>query len=216
MERLQDRGFNVVAPPNLLRGPATDAPYLASYLQTISGPIVLVAHSYGGFVATNAATGNANVKALVYIDAFLPDEGEIAGALVASSGSCVDESGLNAVPYDGGVDLYLRWEANAPYPGFAKCFANGVDPKTAAVLAAAQRPAAAAQFSEPSGPPAWKTIPSWSLIGTLDHVIPPALQERMSSRAGAHVTRVKAGHLSLITRPAEVTKVILSAVDATR
>jgi pimeloyl-ACP methyl ester carboxylesterase len=216
IERLQERGFNVVAPPNLLRGPATDAPYLASYLQTISGPIVLVAHSYGGFVTTNAATGNANVKALVYIDAFLPDEGEIAGALVASAGSCVDQSGLNAVPYDGGVDLYLRWEANAPYPGFTKCFANGVEPETVAVLAAAQRPAAAAQFSEPSGPPAWKMIPSWSLIGTLDHVIPPALQEKMSSRAGARITRVKAGHLSLITHPGEVTKVILSAVDATK
>lgn len=215
IERLQERGFTVVAPPNLLRGPATDAPYLASYLQSISGPIVLVAHSYGGFVATNAATGNPNIKALVYIDAFMPDEGETAGGLVAGSGSCVDESALNAVPFDGGVDLYLRWEANPPYPGFAECFANGVAPGEAAVLAAAQRPAGAAQFTEPSGPPAWKTIPSWSLIGTLDNVIPPALQEEMSSRAGAEITRVKVGHLSLITRPAAVTKVILSAVDAT-
>jgi pimeloyl-ACP methyl ester carboxylesterase len=114
------------------------------------------------------------------------------------------------------VDLYLRWEANPPYPGFTECFANGVRPKDAAVLAAVQRPAAAAQFIEPSGPPAWKTIPSWSLIGTRDHVIPPQLQEEMSSRAGARVTRVKAGHLSLITHPGAVTKVILSAVDATR
>ena len=81
IKRLQHKGFTVVAPPNLLRGPATDAAYLASYLQTISGPIVLVAHSYGGFVATNAATGNANVKALVYIDAFIPEEGETAGDL---------------------------------------------------------------------------------------------------------------------------------------
>jgi pimeloyl-ACP methyl ester carboxylesterase len=216
IERLQDRGFAVVAPPNLLRGPAADAPYLASYLQTISGPIVLVAHSYGGFVTTNAATGNPNVKALVYIDSFMPDEGEIGGALIAGSGSCVDESAFNAVPFDGGVDLYLRWEANPPYPGFIDCFANGVGLEDARVLAAAQRPAALAQFSEPSGPPAWKTIPSWSLIGTLDNVIPPALQERMSSRAGAHVSRVRAGHLTPITRPAAVTKVILSAIDATR
>ena len=216
IERLQDRGFAVVAPPNLLRGPAADAPYLASYLQTISGPIVLVAHSYGGFVTTNAATGNPNVKALVYIDSFMPDEGEIGGALIAGSGSCVDESALNAVPFDGGVDLYLRWEANPPYPGFIDCFANGVGLEDARVLAAAQRPAALAQFSEPSGPPAWKTIPSWSLIGTLDNVIPPALQERMSSRAGAHISRVRAGHLTPITRPAAVTKVILSAIDATR
>ena len=216
IERLQDRGFAVVAPPNLLRGPAADAPYLASYLQTISGPIVLVAHSYGGFVTTNAATGNPNVKALVYIDSFMPDEGEIGGALIAGSGSCVDESAFNAVPFDGGVDLYLRWEANPPYPGFIDCFANGVGLEDARVLAAAQRPAALAQFSEPSGPPAWKTIPSWSLIGTLDNVIPPALQERMSSRAGAHVSRVRAGHLTPITRPAAVTKVILSAIAATR
>ena len=215
IERLQDRGFTVVAPPNPLRGPAADAAYLASYLRTISGPIVLVAHSYGGFVATNAATGNTNVEALVYIDAFIPDEGETLGGLTAGSGSCVDDSAFNAVPFDGGVDLYLRWEANPPYPGFTECFANGVGPKTAAVLAAVQRPAALAQYGEPSGPPAWKTIASWSLIGTLDNVIPRALQEEMSTRAGARISRVRAGHLSLVTRPGDVTKVILSAIDAT-
>ena len=215
IERLQDKDFAVVAPPNLLRGPATDAPYLASYLRSISGPIVLVAHSYGGFVATNAATGIANVKALVYIDAFMPDEGETAGALVASSDSCIVDEGLNQVPYDGGLDLYLRWEADSPYTGYRECFANGVARKDAAVLWAGQRPAGAAQFFEPSGPPAWRTIPSWSLIGTLDNVIPRALQEEMSSRADARITRVDAGHLSLITRPAAVTKVILDAVDAT-
>jgi pimeloyl-ACP methyl ester carboxylesterase len=215
VERLQEKGFAVVAPPNLLRGPAADAAYLASYLQTISGPIVLVAHSYGGFVITNAATGNTNVKALVYIDSFMPDEGEILGALAASSGSCIDESALTAVAYSGGADLYLRWEANPPYPGFVDCFANGMGLEDAKVLAAVQRPAALAEFSEPSGTPAWKTIPSWSLIGTLDRVIPRALQEEMSSRAGAHITRVRAGHLSLITRPADVTRVILSAVDGT-
>jgi pimeloyl-ACP methyl ester carboxylesterase len=215
IERLQRKGFTVVAPPNLLRGPVTDAPYLASYLKSIPGPIVLVAHSYGGFVATNAATGNDNVKALVYIDAFAPDEGETAGDLVARGASCVNNDALNFVPYDGGVDLYLRWEAYLTYPGFIECFANGVAREEAAVLAAVQRPAAPAQFTEPSGPPAWKTIPSWSLIGTLDNVIPRPLQEEMSSRAGARITRVKAGHLTPITRPAEVTKVILSAVDAT-
>jgi len=218
IKRLQGKGFTVVAPPNLLRGPATDAPYLASYLKSISGPIVLVAHSYGGIVATNAATGIDNVKALVYIDAFAPDEGETGGELVARGNSCVTGSALNQVPVDGGVDLYLRWEAdpdaNPPYPGYIECFANGVDRDQSAVLFATQRPAAPAQFSEPSGPPAWKTIPSWSLIGTQDHVIPLALQEEMSGRAGAHITRIKAGHLSLITNPGEVTKVILAAVDA--
>jgi pimeloyl-ACP methyl ester carboxylesterase len=215
IERLQDKGFTVVAPPNLLRGPATDAPYLASYLRSIAGPIVLVAHSYGGFVITNAASGNPNVKALVYIDGLMPEEGETAGDLAARGGSCVDNNGLIPVPYDGGVDLYLRWEAKDTYPGFLECFANGVARKEAAVLHAVQRPAGAAQFVEPSGPPAWKTIPSWSLIGTMDNVIPPPLLEMMSSRAGADITRVKAGHLTPITRPKDVTRVILSAVDAT-
>jgi pimeloyl-ACP methyl ester carboxylesterase len=83
IERLQDEGHTVVAPPNLLRGPAADAAYLNTYLQTIPGPIVLVAHSYGGFATSNAATGNTNVKALVYIDSFMPDEGETLGALAA-------------------------------------------------------------------------------------------------------------------------------------
>ena len=215
IERLQERGYPVVAPPNLLRGSATDAPYLASFLRTISGPIVLVAHSYGGFVATNAAGSIPNVKALVFIDAFMPDEGEILLDLATSSGSCVGNDGFIPVPYDGDVDLYLRWEANASYPGYLDCFANGVPVDQARILAAEQRPAAATQFGQPSGPPAWKTIPSWALIGTLDQVIPPALQEKMASRAGAHVSRVKAGHLTPVTRPDDVTRVILSAADAT-
>ena len=215
IERLQRKGFTAVAPPNLLRGPPPTRRTSQATSSRSPGPIVLVAHSYGGFVATNAATGNDNVKALVYIDAFAPDEGETAGELVDRGHSCVDGNALNLVPYDGGVDLYLRWEANLSYPGFIECFANGVDRKEAAVLAAMQRPAAPAQFTEPSGPPAWKTIPSWSLIGTLDRVIPRALQEEMSGRAGARISRVRAGHLTPITRPADVTKVILSAVDAT-
>jgi pimeloyl-ACP methyl ester carboxylesterase len=215
IQRLQDRGFTVVAPPNPLQGPTEDSAYLASYLHTISGPIVLVGHSYGGFVITNAATGNANVKALVYIDAFIPDVGQTLASL-SSPASCLDPAtAFNAVPFAGGVDLYLRVAPNPPYPGFDECFANGVPPNQAAVLAAVQRPATLNQLSEPSGPPAWATIPSWSLIGTQDHAIPPAQLEAMSTHAGAHITFVNAGHLSLITRPDAVTKVILAAVDAT-
>lgn len=215
VERLTARGYTVDAPPNPLRGPAEDAAYLSSYLSTITGPIVLVAHSYGGFVTTNAATGNPNVKALVYIDSFMPDQGETLAGLAAEGQSCVTPDALDAVPYDGGADLYLRWAPNGGYPGFGQCFANRVDPKKAAVLFAEQRPAAAAEFGEPSGAPAWKTIPSWVLIGTQDHVIPPALQETMAARAGAHVSTVDAGHLSLITKPEQATGVILDAVAAT-
>lgn len=215
IERLQRRGYNVVAPPNLLRGPSIDGPYLASFLQTIPGPIVLVAHSYGGFATTNAATGNTNVKALVYIDAFIPDSGQTAGELVV--GSCVDPTtAVNAVPVPGGgVDLYLRREANGTYPGYSECFANGVDRHQASLLFAAQRPAAVAQFTDPSGPPAWEAIPSWSLIGTADHVITPAQQQVMSANAGAHISTVNAGHLSLVTRPKTVTNIIETAVNAT-
>ena len=216
IQRLQDRGFTVVAPPNTLRGPSQDAPYLASYLQTIPGPIVLVAHSYGGFVITNAATGVANVKALVYIDAFVPDQNETALDLVGGTDSCVNDNGaFNFVPFDGGLDLYLNWEANLQYAGFTDCFANGVNRETAAVLAATQRPASAAQFSDPSGVPAWRTTPSWALLGTLDNVIPPDLQQRMYERAGADISTVRAGHLSLITRPDAVVRVIQSAVEST-
>ena len=213
---LQDRGFTVVAPPNTLRGPSQDAPYLASYLQTIPGPIVLAAHSYGGFVITHAATGNPNVKALVYIESFAPDVNETALDLVGPTDSCVNDDGaFRAVPIDGGLDLYLNWEADPPYAGFRECFANGVDEQTARLLAAGQRPASAAQFSDPSGVPAWETIPSWALLGTRDHVIPPALQAEMYERADARITRVRAGHLTPITRPGAVVRVILSAVEAT-
>jgi len=215
LERLQGKGYTVVAPPNPLRGPTEDAPYVSSYLQTITGPIVLVAHSYGGFVATNAATGNPNVKALVYIDAFVPDEGDTLLDLTTTGKSCITQDALNPVPFDGGIDLYLRWGPNGDYAGYTQCFANGVSPKQSAVLFAEQRPASAAQFSEPSGPPAWKTIPSWALMGTQDHVIPLALQEQMTTRAGSHVSTVDAGHLSLITNPDQVTKTILTAVKAT-
>ncbi len=215
ISRLQRQGYRVVAPPNPLRGPTEDAPYLASYLQTIPGPIILVGHSYGGFVITNAATGNPNVKALVYIDAFVPDVNQTLADL-SSPESCLDPAtAFNAVPFSGGVDLYLRIAPNPPYTGFNECFANGVPPNQAAVLAAVQRPAALAQLSEPSGPPAWAKIPAWSLIGTEDHAVPPALQEQMSTRAGAHISFVKAGHLSLITRPNAVVAIIDEAIHRT-
>jgi pimeloyl-ACP methyl ester carboxylesterase len=215
IERLQRRGFTVVAPPNLLRGPDTDAPYIASFLRTIPGPIVLVAHSYGGFVITNAATGIDNVKALVYIDAFAPDLGQT--LLDVGADTCVDPNfALNFVASPGGVtDTYLRNEPNGPYEGFSECFANGVNHNQAALLQATQRPAALDQFFQPSGPPAWESIPAWALIGTEDRVITPASQQAMASNAGAQISTVDAGHLSLITRPNVVTKLIETAADAT-
>jgi pimeloyl-ACP methyl ester carboxylesterase len=215
-KRLIDRGYNVVVPPNPLRGPIEDGAYIRSFLETIQGPIVLAAHSYGGFVITNAATGLPNVKALVYIDAFIPDQGDSELSLVPGSCLGVDPSKVfKAVPVAGGVDLYLQTAPNPPYTGIADCFANGVDPQKIALIAATQRPAFSNQLSEVSGLPAWKTIPSWSLIGTQDHVIPPDQAEIMSKRANATIETVNAGHLSLITRPEAVTKIIETAVVAT-
>src|SRR5215510_5999220 len=215
ISRLQSDGYKVWAIPNPLRGVSSDAAYVASILNTIPGPIVLVAHSYGGFVITNAATGNPNVKALVYIDAFVPDAGQ--SLLDLQVDTCINpDFALSFVPSAGGViDTYLRNEANGPYQGFSECFANGVNQNQAALLQATQRPAALDQFFQPSGPPAWASIPAWSLIGTADRVITPANQQAMSRHAGAQISTVDAGHLSLITRANIVAQVIETAVDAT-
>jgi pimeloyl-ACP methyl ester carboxylesterase len=215
-KRLIDRGYHVLVPPNPLRGPTEDSAYVKSFLETVQGPIVLAAHSYGGFVITNAAVGLTNVKALVYIDAFIPDEGDTLLDL-AGAGSCLAADPtkvFNIVPVAGGVDLYLQTAPNPPYPGIAECFANGVNPQTTALIAATQRPAFSNQISEVSGPPAWKTIPAWSLIGTEDHVIPADRQQFMSTRANATIKTVNAGHLSLISRAEAVTKVIETAAAA--
>jgi len=213
--RLQADGYMVDVPPNPLRGPSEDSAYLSSFLATISGPIVLVGHSYGGFVITDAATGNSNVKALVYVDAFIPAAGET--LLQLTAGSCLSGNPgnvFNAVPYAAGVDLYIKGAASSTFSGFDKCFANGVPGRRAAALAATQEPIALSALSEPSTSPAWASIPSWSVIGTQDQVIPPASQEMMSKRADAQITTVPAGHLSLITQPSAVTHVIEQAAAA--
>ena len=220
--RLQLAGYTVDAPPNPLRGLSYDSTYLADYLKTITGPIILVGHSYGGAVITNAATGNPDVKALVYVDAFIPAQGETLLQLIgAQPGSCLAGNPANVfttVPYPGApsgdADVYLQTAPDGTYPGFAQCFANGLPASEAAVLAATQRPLAFSAATAPSGVPAWQTIPSWSVIGTADHVIPPAEQLAMSERANAHITEIDAGHLSLISDPGAVTRIIIEAARA--
>ncbi len=212
--RLQAAGYTVDVPPNPLLGLSYDSASIRDYLDTISGPVVLVGHSYGGAVITNAAAGDKNVKALVYDDAFIPAKGQTVGQLVtAVPGSCAGGSNLSLVPYPGaptGAELaYIKQSA------FPDCMANGLPAAEAAQLAATQRPLTTAALSDVSGTPAWKTIPSWAIIGTVDHAIPPAEQLAMAKTAGAHVTEVKAPHLSMITNPGTVTCVILKAVHAT-
>jgi pimeloyl-ACP methyl ester carboxylesterase len=209
--RLQNDGYTVDVPPNPLRGVDSDSAYLASYLATVPGPIVLVGHSYGGFVITNAATGNKNVKALVYIDAFIPAQGDTLSSLTSQfPGSQIAPAALNFVPSPGGVvDVYVKPSL------FRSILANDLPASQAAELAAVQRPIAASALTDVSGPPAWTSIPSWAVVGTADHAIPPAAQEFMARRAHASVTKIDASHLSLISHPGEVANVIEEAAHHT-
>ncbi|MET7552070.1 alpha/beta hydrolase [Streptomyces sp. NPDC005479] len=212
-ERLQKQGYTVDVPPNPLRGVTTDSDNLRAFLDTIQGPIVLVGHSYGGMVISNAATGNHNVESLVYVDAYLPDTGESLGQLTeAEPGSALaveDPSTVfNAVkiPNGGGnVDLYVKQSL------FPQIFAAGIERHKAAALAAGQRPLAGSALSDASGVPAWKSIPSWTLIGTADKVLPPAEQRFMADRAGSHVVKIDAPHLSMVAKPSAVADLITDA-----
>jgi pimeloyl-ACP methyl ester carboxylesterase len=214
IRRLQADGYTVYAPPNPLQGLSYDSAFLADFLHSISGPIVLVGHSYGGAVITNAATGDPQVKALVYVDAFAPAQGQTLAQLLASvPGSCAVPANLNVVPFPGAPsgagDAYITQSA------FPSCMANGLPATEAHVLAVTQLPIATSALTDPSGVPAWQTIPSWAVVGTADHAIPPALQLAMAENAHAHITEVNAPHLSMISAPGIVTGVILQAIQAT-
>jgi pimeloyl-ACP methyl ester carboxylesterase len=217
VRRLQDAGYTVDVPPNPLQGLTYDSHTLAGFLATISGPIVLVGHSYGGMVTTNAAAGHPNVKALVYVDAYIPVRGDtLQGLTGAQPGSCLAVTDPTTVftvaPIPGApagdVDAYVKPSV------FASCFANGLPAGEGAMLAAAQRPLATGTLTDPSGTPAWTTIPSWAVVGTADHVIPPAEQLFMATRAHAHITEVDAPHLSMVADLGTVTQVILDAAHA--
>jgi pimeloyl-ACP methyl ester carboxylesterase len=210
--RLQDRGYTVIAPADPLRGPASDAAYVASVMKTINGPIVLVAHSYGGAVITEAATQVDNVKALVYLNALALDEGE---SNLDMTGRFPNgfEKALLARPFpqpDGtqGTDFYIDPAK------FHALFAADVPARTAAAMASAQRPVTLAAGQEKCTTPAWKTIPSWYLIGRQDRVINPAAQRFMAKRAHAHTVEINSSHASYISHPAAVTKLILEAAHA--
>jgi pimeloyl-ACP methyl ester carboxylesterase len=216
VRRLQRDGYTVYVPPNPLQGLTYDSAFIRDFLHTISGPIILVGHSYGGAVITNAATGDKHVKALVYVDAFAPAQGQTIGQLVsAHPGSCVlPAANVITQSYPGApkgvVDVYIKQSV------FGSCMANGLPTSEARVLAATQRPLTSLALTQTSGVPAWKTIPSWAVIGTKDHAIPPAELLAMARQAHAHITVAHgAPHLSMIYAPGLVTRVILKAVHAT-
>jgi pimeloyl-ACP methyl ester carboxylesterase len=215
IQRLQALDYTTLAPPNPLRTLASDAAYIRSVLDSIDGPIVLVAHSYGGMVVTNAATGNTNVKALVYINGFAPAQGETAGDLVYRfPGSLIIPENLTVRPYpttdpnQSGQDAYINADV------FHEAFAADLDPQTTAVMAATQRPIDLATLQQASGPPAWETIPSWFIIGTEDNTIPPDLHRFMAERSGGELTEIDASHVVMMSQPQAVVDVILAAVTA--
>jgi pimeloyl-ACP methyl ester carboxylesterase len=157
-------------------------------------------------VITNAATGNPNVKALVYVAAFAPDEGETVGQLLAMNpGSEAAPPNLTFRPYAAGVDVYITPSA------FHGVFCADLPAKTAAVMAASQRPIDAAALDQPSGVPAWKTIPSWYLVASNDQAIPPATERFMAKRADATTVKISSSHVAMISHPAVVTDLVLDA-----
>jgi pimeloyl-ACP methyl ester carboxylesterase len=212
---LTQLGYPVLAVSDELRGLTSDADYVRSVLRAITGPIVLVGHSYGGAVITNAARDVANVKALVYLGAYLPDQGEsiatvlnpatYPGSLLGPDTTIARPAPNPAAPGGNDIDIYID------PADFHKVFAADVSTRTAAVMAATQRPLSLTAQTQASGPPAWKTIPSWDLITLNDKAIPPAGQQFMARRAKAHIETIASAHDVMVSHPADVVKIVLEA-----
>ena len=209
IRRLQVQGYPVIAAANPLRSVAGDAESVATVLKAVEGPVVLVGHSYGGFVISNAASNN--VKALVYVNGFAPEEGENPFQLSTRfPGSMLGDT-LWPVPLsDGSADLYIRQEE------FHQLFAEDAPTEQTALMAVTQRPARDAALTEASGAPAWKSIPSWFVFGELDKIIPAALHRFMAERARAReVVEIKgASHAVGVSQPEAVAEMILHAAKA--
>jgi pimeloyl-ACP methyl ester carboxylesterase len=214
--RLLRAGYPVDVFPTPLRSLSTDSTALRQYLDTISGPIVLVGHSYGGAVITDAATGEAHVRALVYIDAFAPAAGERVldlpgpdSVLAAADPTAVFDLVPGKLPPRASTDLYVKKSV------FPSAFANDLPPTQGRVLAATQRPVTLGALMEPSTAPAWTDIPSWYEVGTRDKVIPASAQLTMANRIGAHIRTADTGHLPMISKTTDVANTIEDAASAT-
>jgi pimeloyl-ACP methyl ester carboxylesterase len=214
IERLQARSVPVTAPPNPLRGISIDSAYIASVFDQTPGPVLAVGHSYGGAVITNAAARAENIVGLVYIAAFAPEEGETLGAVEAGSKDSVLNAALVSRRYPsagggvGGVEFAID-------PARIRdAFAGDLPAEQTAVMAATQRPVADLAFSEASGPPAWKRLPSWAVVATGDKAAGADVIRAEAERAGAKITEVEGSHVIMISQPQVVTDVILEALAA--
>lgn len=208
-QKLEADGYHVIAAANPLRGVQSDADYVGRIVGSVSGPVVLVGHSYAGEVISDPAATPPNVKALVYVSAFAPDVGETGSGLAARfPGSTLGQALAPSVTLaDGGKDLYIDQSK------FAAQFAADVPPHEAALMAATQRPIKESALNEPARDPSWKRVPSWFVYGTADRNIPPAAQAFMAERAGSKETTAVPGasHVVMISHPDTVVAAIEAA-----
>lgn len=210
VEDLQDAGYPVVAVANPLRGVSSDTEYLESVLATIDGPIVLVGHSYAGFLISEAAAEDPDVEALVYVAAYIPQAGESPADLTyLNPGSLLTGDNLVARPTPGGgTDLYVNPET------FGKVYAGGVSSDLVPTLAVVQRPIAAAALGEQATVSAPAETPKWAIVATQDNAIPTVTQQFMAERASADIVTVRSGHDVPAAKAGVVTKVILEAAGS--
>ena len=212
IERLQSNGIPVTAIANPLRGISADSAYVASVLAQIPGPVLAVAHSYGGAVISNAATGASNVVGLVYVAAFAPDEGEKLLDVEGASKDSVLNSAL--VPHEYPTASGTGTEFSIDPAKARDAFAGDLSEAQAALVGTIQRPVADLAFGEPSGAPAWKNLPSWAVVATGDKAAGTDVVRSMAERAGADITQVDGSHVIMISQPDVVTDVIMKAVNA--
>ncbi|GAA4084048.1 alpha/beta fold hydrolase [Nonomuraea soli] len=210
---LQQQGIPVLAPPNPLRGLAADAAYIASVTSQIDGPVILAGHSYGGAVITVAGAA-PNVVGLVYVAAYVPDQGESLADLQGRFPEPALASNLRQSAYPG-EDGSGAAEFTIAREAFPQVFAADLPEETTRVLAVAQRPLAAAAFTEPASTAAWRTKPAWAVIADADQAINPDVQRFGAARAGAGGVEVAgASHAVAVSRPKEVADVLGEAFRA--
>jgi pimeloyl-ACP methyl ester carboxylesterase len=202
---LQRKGMQVLAVEIPLTSLSDDAATVRRTLKRVSGPVVLVGHSYGGAVVTAAGRGNLNVKALVYVAAMAPDEGETVGQLLHRSTQHVSAPAL--VPDE---NAFLWMSAK----GFADAVAHDSSAEDAELMAATQKPIAIRCVEEPMSRPAWRDKPSWCLVAERDRMIAPETQRFMAHRAGSHILAMELDHTPLASAPDQVLAIITEAVDA--
>jgi pimeloyl-ACP methyl ester carboxylesterase len=209
IEQLRAHGYTVVAASNPLRSVRSDAASVASVVKSIAKPVVLVGHSYGGAVITDAAGQASNVKALVYVAAFAPESGETSAGLSGKfpGGTLGETLSPPVVLPDGNKDLYIQADR------FPQQFAADVPAPQAALMAATQRPITEAALNEATVSPAWKSLPSWFVYGSADRNIPAAAQAFMAKRAGSKKTIVVPGasHVVMTSHPKVVAELIEEA-----